>query len=147
MNPTPTPTPPPSIKYANGQEERLTFKTLSISERIQFVNLLCAGESPSIVALCCDRNLQWVNTLDLGCYNQLIAYFIKANFSTMVEMSTHDPIIGLKVGPLLYQMGNLLKLLPSNDSAPTPAPAAPSGNASPSEPAPAASVAAIGAAA
>ena len=136
--------PPTKIKYlplpgkTEGLEEALTFAPLTITERYKFIDHLVASETPQIVALCTRRKIEWVNSLDFACYLELAKQFIRENFSMAMQIATADPIAGLKVGPLLVQMGRVLSLLPGPSSSPTPSNGATSGSDSPSAPGPAA---------
>ncbi len=136
------------IKYlplpgkTEGLEESLTFAPLSITERYTFIDHLVAGETPKIVALCARRPLDWVDSLDPECYLDLAARFVRENFSMAMRIAERDPIAGMKVGPLLVRMGNVLSLLPGLPSSPTPGSATTSGVDSPTMLVPPASVAA-----
>jgi len=134
---------PTEITYQNGQKEALTFAPLSITERYKFIDLLVAGETPHLVALCTRRKIEWVESLDPECFLELASGFLKANFPMAMRIAEKDPIAGLKVGPLMMQIGRVLSLLPSPSSASTPAPSAGSGADSPTTPAPAAAAAPI----
>jgi hypothetical protein len=127
------------IKYKNGLQEALTFEPLSNTELYKFIDHLVTGETPAIVALNTRRSIEWVNSLDLDCFLDLASQFVKENFQLAMRIAMRDPIAGLKVGPLLAEMGRVLSLIPGMPSALTLAPAAPSGTISPTEPAPAAS--------
>jgi hypothetical protein len=151
--PAVTPALPPAVKYKNGQVEHLVFTELDVFELYQFIDLLVAGRTPEIVQLCARRQAEWVKSLDFPTYLALAKYFINANFQKAVEIATSDPIAGLKVGPLLMQMGTLLKTLPDTSSAEISAasaitlpPAEQNGSSSPTTPAPSAAVAPTGAA-
>jgi hypothetical protein len=127
------------IKYANGQVESLDFAPLSITERYTFTDHLVEGRTPQLVAHCARRNIEWVNSLDQDCFLELAKEFIRGNFPMAMKIAQADPIAALKVGPLLFKMGQVLSLLPSTSSAPTPSTASAAGDASPSAPPPAAS--------
>jgi hypothetical protein len=156
--PAVTPALPPAVKYKNGQVEHLVFTELDVFELYQFIDLLVAGRTPEIVQLCARRQAEWVKSLDFPTYLALAKYFINANFQKAVEIATSDPIAGLKVGPLLMQMGAMLQKIPavtmppessaeiSPTSAATLTPAAPSGSSSSTAPAPTAAAAPTGAA-
>jgi hypothetical protein len=128
---------PPKIRYKNGNEEKIVFPELDIFQRQQFVTLLCEGKTPELVMLCVNRNAAWMRNLDYSCYLELARYFINSNFHWALEIATHDPIMGLKVGPLMMQMATVLKLLPSRDSAHTRAIDLLSGSAPQTKPVPA----------
>jgi len=130
---------PPAIRYKNGNSERMDFRELDVFERHTFVNLLCAGNTPELVMLCLDRDRNWMRQLDPACYLELSKYFINANFHWALEIALHDPIMGLKVGPLMAEMGRVLGLLGSRTSANTRIGDSPAGSEPPTTPAPAAS--------
>lgn len=128
---------PTLIKYLNGQQEALIFEPLSNTELYQFLDFLVAGQTPAIIALNARRSLEWVNSLDLDCFLDLAAQFIRANFPMAMRMALKDPIAGLKFGPMLNRIMNVLGSLPGTPFAPTPGSMAPNGGISPNEPAPA----------
>ena len=131
------------IKYANGQTETLALRELSITELYQFIDLVAAGKTPDIIALTCDRNLAWVNSLDLDCFADLAAACFKENFRKAVRIAEKDPIAGLKIAP--FRLESLRQSLSAVElaSTVTPPAAASSGNGSPPTPPPTASAAPI----
>ena len=132
----------PLIIYANGQQESLALKELSITELYQFIDLTVAGKTPEIIALSASRNLDWVNSLSLDTFAELAALCFKANFPKAVRIADKDPIAGLKLAP--FRLEQLKLLISANSMAftPTPPPAAPNGKDSPTPPAEPASAAA-----
>jgi hypothetical protein len=135
------------IKYlplpgaAAGLEESLPLEPLPITGRRKFIDLLVEGRTPEIVALSFRQNLGWIDSLADDCYNRLCAECIRLNFSKAMEMTMSDPIAGLKVGPLMLQLGQTLKLLDGLSSSPMPSVAWPGGTASPTMPPPTAAAA------
>ena len=133
-----------TIKYFNGTQEALRLRELSNSELEKFSKLLVSEDTPGIIALCLQRNLEWVDSLTRESYNEASQVLINQNFSATMEMALHNPIVGLRVGPLLNQMALFFELRRLRGSANTPSSAPESGSSSPSEPAPSASAARTG---
>jgi hypothetical protein len=121
----------PQPGQAAGLEESLRLEPLCITDRRKFIDLLVEGRTPEIVALSFHRSLDWINSLDDACYNRLCAECIRLNFKMAMEMTMSDPVAGLKVGPLMMQLSQTLKLLDGLTSSNMPSLAVPSGNASP----------------
>lgn len=161
MNPTQTTSPeakatrvpPPKagdpfpIKYKNGQMEQLTLPDLPTSKLLVFTKLLCEERQIEAMGLALERNQAWVDSLTFDCYNATIKLLIRQNFPSMVELAAHDPIIGLRVGPIITGMAMLLKFEPGKGFVTTSDHALGSGNETQKSPAPAASAGATPAAA
>lgn len=144
---------PPKITYENGQTEALTVTPLSNTERYKFIDLMVAGDTPGIIALCARRNAAWVNSLTVDSFADLARYFFQEVFPTVMRLAARDPIAGLKIAP--FQMEYVRMLIaaekeglmanetPASSSATspssstTPSSDGETGSASPSAPAPA----------
>ena len=125
----------PLIIYANGQQESLATKELSITELYQFIELLVAGKTPEIIVLSFSRNLDWVNSLTIDTFAELASDCFKANFPKAVRIADKDPIAGLKMAPFRLEQLKLLISANSMGFTPTPKPDEPSGKDSPTPPA------------
>jgi hypothetical protein len=139
---TAKPLPPPpkagdlvTIKYLNNQQEHLRLRELSNSELEKFSRMLVAEDTPGFIGLCLERPLAWVDSLSRDCYNELAKTLINQNFSATMEMALHNPIVGLRVGPLLRQMQTLFELRRLMSSAPTSPPKPEDGSEQQSSPA------------
>lgn len=142
------------VKYDNGQEEALSFTPLSNTERYKYIDLLVAGNTPALIALCARRTENWVNRLDPDSLAELAGHFFQQVFPTVLRMARRDPITSLKIAPFQLEWTQLMQRAamvgvdlaqpesssaPGNSSSTTPSSAAPTGSDSPSAPAPAAS--------
>jgi hypothetical protein len=145
MNTTLINSVPIKIRYANGQEEAITIRQLTIRELYQFIDHIAAGATPAIVGLCANRNGEWIDSLDLDSYGALAEECICINFPKAAQIATHDPLTATKMAPLFSQMGRALALTGKalTETPKSPAEPANSGtNGADSSPAPASSASA-----
>lgn len=131
-----------SITYTSGLTEALPLAPLGITKRRRFVDLICEGRTPEIVALCFDRQIAWIDALSDDSYNDALKECIGLNFKKAMEMVMNDPIAFIKLGTLMLQIQTTCASLGLTPSSPTPEKNSPDGNASSTTPAPAVAAAA-----
>ena len=113
---------PVLVVYEDGSSEEITVRQLKLRALYKYIDALAADEVPKIVALCCDRPPDWVDTLSVKSYSALSKIIVEQNFIRAMEIVQSDPIASAKCSKLLVMLsaaeGDLLKIYQSSSVGP-----------------------------
>jgi hypothetical protein len=130
---TPIPSPVPySVTLADGSVERFAIKPLSISRLYQWLYLAKDQSEPAMVALVCDRDIPWVDSLDVDTFAKLAAKCHEVVFPQAVRLAKGAPAAAALIAPIMSKTemalrviailttgsGDLSPKLPASESAP-----------------------------
>ncbi len=91
-------------KSAGGGTHSVSIAELEINPLYRFCHLLVEHKTPELVALCIGQPVEWLNQLDIKSYAELTKRCIDVNFPHAMTLMEGDPVIALKLGPLVVQM-------------------------------------------
>ncbi|HEY8837021.1 MAG TPA: hypothetical protein VIO16_04935 [Dehalococcoidia bacterium] len=101
---------PFKVTHRDGTVETVNYKELDIIELYSFVEFITGNKTPHLVALCTGKDLDWIRTLETKSYAQLSAKCIELNLESAIALA-EDPVIALKLHPLLTQMTEMAATL------------------------------------
>ncbi|MCX6952995.1 MAG: hypothetical protein NTV51_12640 [Verrucomicrobia bacterium] len=91
-------------KRHGGQQHQVSIAELEINPLYRFCHCLVEHKTPELVALCIDKPVEWLNQIDVKSYAELSKKCIDVNFQNAMTLMEGDPVIALKLGPLVMQM-------------------------------------------
>ncbi len=93
----------------NGGTDIVFLKQLTIRQLYKFVEFVTTDQTPQLVALCAERDLEWVDTLTLESYGALAAECMKLNFLRATALAEKDTLVAMKLAPLNMKVLAALK--------------------------------------
>ncbi len=87
-----------------GGTHSVSIAELAINPLYRFCHLLVDNKTPELVALCIGQGVDWLNNLDVKSYADLSKKCIEINFQNAMTLTEGDPVIAMKLGPLVVQM-------------------------------------------
>lgn len=129
------------VTFHGGRSGIVVLKRLSIRKLYHFVEYVTTDKSPELVALCAEQPIEWIDLLTEESYAELLTVCIKANFTRAMKIAQSDPVMAIKILPLLQGMEKLSKLVSATSAA-----GGPNTKTSSPEPVPAESAAETGSA-
>jgi hypothetical protein len=114
---------PATVLYQDGREEEISVAQLPIIDLYKFIDGIALDDVPKVVALCCGRDLAWVNTLTPKSYGKLSKLTIEQNFPPAMEIIQSDPIAAAKCSKLLALLDEASVTLLKNSASLSAAPA------------------------
>ena len=108
MTPALLPTPF-TIAKLDGSSETLALGHLSIRALYTWTHHLAGDRIPELVAFAAGKPVEWVDTLTDEAFAALSAKVIQLNFPRAMTLAQTDPIIAVKLAPLVNQFANLLR--------------------------------------
>lgn len=105
MSPTPSLLGPVPFKIAkpDGSFETVTVRQLDVIELYEFIEFAAENKTPDFVALVLKKQRDFIRTLDLKTYKQIVAKSLELNFPNAMEL-TADPIAAARLMPLMLRM-------------------------------------------
>ena len=91
-------------KKHGGASLSVLISELEIGPLYKFCHCLVENKTPELVALCIGKPIEWLNQLDVKSYSELSAKCIELNFQNAMTMMEGDPVLALKLGPIVLQM-------------------------------------------
>jgi hypothetical protein len=108
--------------YEDGRTEELVMRQLKLRALYKYIDHLSLDDVPAIVALCCDRPAEWVDTLTVDSFTELSRIATEQNFTKAMRIVESDPVAFAKCGKLLAKLTEAIKHLPSVSTGSSPAP-------------------------
>jgi hypothetical protein len=123
MNPT-APVPY-SVTLPDGSVDRFAIKPLPITKLYQWLYLAKDQSEPAMVALVCDRDIAWVDSLSIETFSKLAGKCHEVVFPQAVRLAKQAPAAAALLAPVMSKVELALKVIAilsigSGDSLPKP---------------------------
>jgi hypothetical protein len=97
------------VEKIDGTTEVLALGYLPLRSLYTWTHHLAGDRIPELVAHAAGKPLEWVDTLTDEAFAALSAKVIQLNFPRAMTLAQTDPIIAVKLAPLVNQFANLLR--------------------------------------
>jgi hypothetical protein len=101
-----------TVTFNDGKTEQVAVRELTIRKLGEFILLAVSDRTPELVALCVDKPVEWIDTLDLKSYGELSKLAIEVNFPRATAITENDPVAAARLAPLLHRLQEAIKLFP-----------------------------------
>lgn len=81
-------------KFEDGHEEDIQIKHLTNREVYKYIKAVQLDDMPSVVAFCCGKPVEWIDTLDIGSYAEIAGIVAEQNFHRAMVIASRDPVAG-----------------------------------------------------
>lgn len=121
-----TPQPVPyAVTLADGTVDRFAIKPLAISKLYQWLYLAKDQSEPAMVALVCERDAAWVDSLDIDTFAKLAGKCHEIVFPQAIRLAKGAPAAAAMLAPILSKTELAMKVIAillngSGDSSPKP---------------------------
>lgn len=95
---------PVNITDIDGVPATAFFCRLTIRQLYQFVEHVTRDQTPDLVALCCGKDLDWVDTLSDESFSELSKMAVAENFQRAMKIAQSDQVIAVKLMPVLTKL-------------------------------------------
>jgi hypothetical protein len=92
------------VTLADGAASTAAFRRLTIRELYTFTRLAAAEQTPELVALCCGKPVEWVDTHSDESYAALSARAVEENLPRAVTLAKSDPVTASILAPMLRRL-------------------------------------------
>ena len=110
MNITPAPVPY-AVTLPDGNVDRFAIKPLSITRLYQWLYLAKDQSEPAMVALVCERDMTWVDSLDVDTFAKLAGKCHEVVFPQAIRLAKGAPAAAELLAPILNKAELALKVI------------------------------------
>ena len=118
MNTTPAQLPSPAIApfpmtitMSDGSTERIVIKPLSITKLYKWLYLAKEQNEPSMVALVCDKPVDWIDTLEIETYAKIAKKCHEIVFPQAIRLAKGAPEAAALIAPVIQKNELGLKVI------------------------------------
>ena len=116
---------PYSVTLPDGSVDKFAIKQLSITKLYNWLYLAKDQSEPAMVALVCDRDMAWVDSLDVETFAKLAAKCHEVVFPQAIRLAKGAPAAAALIAPIMSKTEMALRVIAilssgSGDSSPKP---------------------------